>query len=172
MGAACEHDSPAGVEVCNTVLYHADQLVMRWVAERIDGFQVCEGYRALGVVKGGQIAAGVVYDNYNGIHCQASIAAEPGTRWASRPVLRRIFSYPFTTMDVRAVSVLVSTANLASLNLATKLGFWPEAIIKFAAYDGGDLLVLKMFRNECRWLKDGQRRITPSTPGRSRDSAS
>jgi len=42
--------------------------------------------------------------------------------------------------------------NLASLNLATKLGFEIEAMVKFAAHDGSPLVVLKLFRDACRWI--------------------
>lgn len=119
---------------------------------------VSEGARALGVWKQDRIVAGVIYERFNGIHCDVSIAAEAGTPWADRQTLHGLFFYPFETMGCEAISVLVPGSNLASLNLATKLGFAPEAIIGFAAPDGGPLIVLKMFRAQCRWLQNGQRR--------------
>ena len=138
------------------VLYGADDLVAQWVARHIPGFQASPGAKALGVFDGKRIVAGVVFERWNGVHAEVSIAAEPGSRWADRSTLFRLFDYPFRQLDCQALTVVVPQSNLPSLNLATKLGFRPEAIIAFAAHDGGPLIVLKMFREQCRWINDGQ----------------
>lgn len=138
------------------VLYGFDHDVMMWVADRVPGFQPSTGAKALGVVRDGKIIAGVVYDQWNGVHVLASIAADtPG--WASKSSLFHLFSYPFETLGCEAISVLVPSSNLQSLNLATKLGFEPEAIVTFAAHDGSSLIVMKMFREKCRWIGHGQK---------------
>ncbi|MCA0204293.1 MAG: GNAT family N-acetyltransferase [Proteobacteria bacterium] len=138
------------------VLYGADHLVSRWVAKRIPGMSISDGAKALGVVRGTGLVAGVMYERFNGVHCEVSIAAEPGSGWASRSALFKLFAFPFIQLGCHAISVTVPGSNLPSLNLATKLGFKGEAIVAFAAHDGGPLLVLKMFRDECRWISDGQ----------------
>lgn len=138
------------------VLYGADGLVTQWVARHIPGFQASLDAKALGVFDGKRIVAGVVFERWNGVHAEVSIAAEPGSRWADRGTLFRLFDYPFRQIDCLALTVVVPQSNLSSLNLATKLGFKPEAIIAFAAHDGGPLIVLKMFRDQCRWINDGQ----------------
>lgn len=151
-----EHRGVGGVSLVGNVLFGCDDEVARWVAQRIPSMTLDGSERALGVWIGGRLGAGVVYAKWNGVHCEASIAAEPGVAWASRAVLRALFYYPFVTMGCEAVSVAVAASNLPSLNLATKLGFVLEAIIAFAAPDGGPLLVLKMYRGQCRWIEDGQ----------------
>ncbi|MFP4044876.1 MAG: hypothetical protein ACLFTP_09965 [Rhodosalinus sp.] len=145
------------MKVLDRVVYGMDRAVLAWMAQRIPAFVPEAGSTALGVVdRTGTPVAGVAYERYNGIHLDASIAAEPGAAWCSRPVLNRIFSYPFVQMNCRAISVIVPASNLPSINLATKLGFRGEAIVRCAAYDQSDVLVLKMFRDECRWIDHGK----------------
>lgn len=139
-----------------SVLFGADAEVSAWVARQIPSFRPDPSARALGVIKGGALVAGVVYERWNGVHCEASIAAKPGVVWADRRTLHGIFHYPFVQLGCQAISVLVPMHNLPSLNLATKLGFEPQAIIPFAAPGGEPLLVLQQYRNRCRWLDYGQ----------------
>ena len=164
MGRIGEPKSSGGITKVDNVLFGANRQVAEWVAARIPGFEASPRAKALGVINGRDLAAGVVYENWNGVHIEAAIAAEPGTRWASRTTLRHLFAYPFITLGCRAISVSVPSSNLRSLNLATKLGFEPEALVKYAAHDGSTLVVLKAFRENCRWIQDhGQGKSTGST---------
>lgn len=162
MGQASADQVRPSLTVQDRVLYGADRQVAQWVAERIGGGYSTEGNPpALGVVCGTSLGAGVIYERFNGIHCEVAIAAEPGAGWASREVLRRLFSYPFQQLGCAAMTVLVPMSNLPSMNLAAKLGFEPEALIRFAAYDGSDLIVMKAWRDKCRWINHGQKKREP-----------
>ena len=140
------------VRIVDDILYGADAQVARWVAERIPGYRIAPDVRALGVVRDGALIAATTYENFNGVHIEASIAAEPGSGWASRKVMRHLFGYPFVQLGVQAISLTVAANNLPSLNLVTKMGFKPEALIRLAAPDGGDIVVFKMWRDECKWI--------------------
>lgn len=153
MGGTGEHEGRRPV-IRDGVLYGADEAVTKWVAQRIDGFVTFPNSHALGIIQGEDIVAGVVFEHFNGFHCEGSMAALPGSHWANRRTLRAIFEYPFVTMGCKAISALVPSTNLVSLNLVTGMGFQPEAFIKYAAHDGSSLVVLKMFRENCRWIKD------------------
>jgi RimJ/RimL family protein N-acetyltransferase len=146
--------TPPPPRIVDGVLYGADVPVARWVERRVAGYTLHGGERALGVLRGEKLVAGVIYDRFNGIHIEATIAAEAGSAWARRAVLRHLFGYPFHQLGCLAISVVVPSTNRASLNLATKLGFTPEAIVRFAAHDGSSLVVLKMFRDNCKWIGD------------------
>lgn len=135
------------------VLFGFDAEVAQWVSDRISGMSPSPDAMALGVVSGGELIAGVVFERWNGVHVEASIAATDKS-WASRNTLFRLFHYPFNQLGCEAISVIVPSSNPESLNLATKLGFEPEAMIKFAAHDGSTLVVLKMFRNNCKWIEN------------------
>lgn len=171
MGADRQHHARGQLARVGNVLFGADRAVTKWVAARIPGFQIASEAKALGVVKDGQLVAGIVYERFNGVHIEASIAALPDVSWASRGTLFSMFHYPFGTLGCQVISVIVPMSNLASINLASKLGFEPEAIIRFAAHDGSDILVMKMYRKNCRWIQDGQKRRRPArSAGSIRDS--
>lgn len=147
------------------VVFGADAEVAQWVGRSIPGYIASPDAKALGVVKGGQLVAGVVFERWNGVHVEASIVARPRSRWADRRTLFALFHYPFVTLGCRAISVTVPGSNLLSLNLSTKLGFEPKAIIPFAAHDGGPLIVLQQYRETCRWIGDhGERRKSTRGP--------
>lgn len=158
MGPDHQSARPGGLTRHGALVYGADAEIAEWVARRIDGFHRNPEAKAIGVIKGGRVVAGVVYERYNGLHLEASIAAEPGSGWADRKTLFGLFHYPFGTLQCQAISAIVSVANLPSLNLVTKMGFEPEALIKFAAHDGGHLAVMKMYRENCRWIGHGKRK--------------
>ena len=148
------------------VLYGADAIVAKWVARRVPNYTVGPETIALGVIGGKDLVAGVTYERFNGVHMEVAIAAEVGTNWASKETLQSLFAYPFVQLGCEAISVLVPSSNPVSLNLATKLGFEPEALVRFAAHDGSTLVVLKMLRNTCKWIEgDGQKRRRQSASG-------
>lgn len=152
MGPDCEHEGGNRVTLVGRVLFGADDLVIRWAGRAIPGFIPSPGAKALGVVHHGNLVAGVIYERFNGVHMEVAITARTGSPWASRQALKHLFGYPFVQMGCVAISALVPMSNLASLNLATKLGFEPEAYVKYAAPDGSPMVVLKMFRENCRWI--------------------
>lgn len=139
-----------------SVVYGADAEIAQWIATQIPGYVAGADAQALGVFKGGKLVAGVAYERFNGVHCEVSIAAKRGSGWADRKTLFRLFAYPFLQLGCMAISVTVPSSNIESLNLATKLGFQPVALVKFAAPDGSPLVVLQQERINCRWLNHGQ----------------
>lgn len=152
MGRTDQPEGGRGITRLGAVVYGADREVATWIARRIPGYSFSADTKALGVVKGGRLVAGVAFERWNGVHVEASIAARPGSNWADRRTLFALFHYPFGQLGCLAVTVLVPATNLASLNLATKLGFEPQAIIKHAAHDGGALVVLQTYRDTCKWI--------------------
>lgn len=155
------------------LVYGADAVIGPWVARRIPDYHYA-GAPTIGVIRDARIVAGVVYENWNGVHCTASLAAEPRSGWASRRVLFGLFAYPFLQLECEAITALVAASNLRALKADLAMGFKPEAVIRFAAHDGGDLIALKMFRHECRWItRDGQgRRQRAEAAGSGKDGGS
>ncbi|MEM8971354.1 MAG: GNAT family protein [Pseudomonadota bacterium] len=146
------------------VVFGADEEITLWVSKRIPGFEIKEDARALGIIKDNELVAGCVYDGYNGVHCQGSIAAVEGSRWADRRTMFALFFYPFVTLNCKAVSACAASTNLPSLNLLTKMGFQPEALVKYAAHDASTLVVMKMYRENCKWIgRNGQRQQKQDT---------
>lgn len=135
----------------HNVLYGADDFVANWVSRRTGEPVPKPRAGALGIIVGGKMAGGVAYTNWNGANVQVHIAIE-NKRALTRRVLQHLFWYPFVSLKCQAITVLVARSNITSLNLATKLGFTLEAIVRLAAANGDDVLVLKLWRSDCRWI--------------------
>ena len=135
------------------VLYFADEQVSRWVGARLpQPWTYSPDMRALGVMRHGRLAAGVIYHSYNGTNVVCEIAAVPGSGWATRQALYHLFAYPFETLGCQRITVLVNRANRASIKLVLTMGFTPEATLRGSAADGDDIIAFAMFRHECQWI--------------------
>jgi hypothetical protein len=152
MGSTGVDRGGRGLKRDGALVYGADREVIQWVASIIPGFHINPQSTAIGVIKRGELVAGLVYERWNGVNVEMSIGAKPKSGWADKAVLRGIFSYPFLQLECRTITIVVAASNRASLSLVTRLGFEGEAVVRFAADDGGDLIVLKMYREKCRWI--------------------
>lgn len=99
----------------------------------------------------GRLIAGVAFDNYNVAAIQIHVAALPGKNWVTKDLLARVFSYPFEQLGVKKLIGLVGSTNADALRFDLALGFRIEATLK-DAYPDGDLVLLTMTREQCRWL--------------------
>lgn len=90
-----------------------DQAVAAWVARHIPGcergFDTC---RAMGVLDGERLVAGMVYHNWEPEHGVVEISGAAITaRWLTRPVLWQMFAYPFQGIGCQMVLMRVSERN-------------------------------------------------------------
>ena len=135
------------------VLFGADDLVAAFVKTRIP--QVGEAgfkeYTALGVVRNGKMLGGVVYHAYSGFDIQASYAFDSPS-WASRPVLRTLFAYPFVQLGCVRMTGIASRKNKHARDMMDRLGFKLEGVHRKAADGKVDAISYGMLKNECRWI--------------------
>lgn len=124
--------------------------VAQYVGEKVSasGFA---NYTGIGLEQDGKLIAGVLFDYYNGASMNAHIAGE-GKTWLNRRFLHFIFWYPFEQLKIKRLTVLIPRSNSDSLRFVRHLGFELEATLKDAAPDG-DVLLFRMFREQCKWLK-------------------
>lgn len=120
-----------------------------WLCQRI-GYVGTPHLRCLGAVKDGRLIGCVGYDDWNGASCQMHMAGEPG--WLTRSFLRAAFAYPFLEAGCRTVLAVVAASNARALDIDRRLGFREVARLEEAAPDG-DLVVMQLRRNDCRWLE-------------------
>jgi RimJ/RimL family protein N-acetyltransferase len=113
-----------------------------------------EGMSGLGLKRQGQMVAGVLYEGFSGSTVWMHVAAEPGRRWMSRDYLRACFAYPFEQLGVNAVRGWVNADNHDARRFDEHLGFSCEATLSQAGPGGVDVLIYRMRRQECRFLKD------------------
>jgi RimJ/RimL family protein N-acetyltransferase len=120
-------------------LLHGPELtaaLAEWAAERIadvgpQGFGPCW---AVGIVRGGTLAAVVVFHSYDphAGTAQVSIAADT-PKWASRQVIGAILGVAFCGRlgaPVRKVWVMVAHTNARALRCVKRIGFVREAVLR------------------------------------------
>ena len=135
-----------------------------WVADELElGFHAGRS-AAIGLVKDGEIVAGVIYEGWN----RRSIIAHIAIKGRMTPsFLAAIFDYPFNVCGVEKVICHVEIGNIESARLAENMGFVPEATLA-DCHPNGDIVLYTMKRADCRFLEDryGQK-INTSRAGSS-----
>lgn len=126
-----------------------------WVCNRTNGVYTAEDSYAIGVVSNGEVKAGVVFDHWNGKSVAMHVAVED-PRAITRKFTWLCFDYAFNQIGADKLLGFVAQDNEDALNFDLKLGFEVEAVVRDAC-PGGDLLILTMTREQCRWLKLGER---------------
>lgn len=126
--------------------------VLKWVQQRVklpaNGSMV-----GIGLERDGDLVAGVLYEGYNGHNIWMHVAGEPGRRWMTREFLRTCFSYPFEQLGCKRVSGYVELSNFDAIRFDEHVGFQREAVLTGAASDGGDVGLYVMWRDQCRFLR-------------------
>ena len=133
--------------------------VGRWVAAQTGGAYFAEKSQAIGLVRDGQLTAGVIYENWNGksIICHIAFLGR-----LSKEFLGLVYRYPFLTCGAEKIIAPITSNNAAALRLVQKMGFTEEARLTDAA-PGGDVVFLTLARDKCRFLGDRYGQISIST---------
>lgn len=128
------------------------QRIAEWVAAQTGcSAEAWAGYVCLGLEDStGMLVAGVVLESYNGRNANVHVAGV-GRQWLNRNMLTSFFHYCFNHLKLMRLTGLVAASNGAALVFDKHLGFRYEATLVDAAPDG-DLVVLVMRREDCRYL--------------------
>jgi RimJ/RimL family protein N-acetyltransferase len=112
----------------------------------------------------GKLAGGVIVQNYTGEggSCCLHVASWEGD-WLTRNFLWVTAKHCFDYLKCRKVLGYVFSTQEQVLAFDRKLGFREEARI-LDAVPGGDLVILSMCREECRWLKYPPRNLIAKGP--------
>ncbi len=132
------------------MIYLDSDVIGPWVCEKAGGQWVAGNGQTIGLLKDGELVAGVIYEQFNGANIVCHIRGEPG--WANRKYLATIFDYPFNQLRVNRITVPVNGKNETSKRLVTHMGFELECSLARANPDG-DLLLFRMFREDCKYLR-------------------
>jgi hypothetical protein len=112
--------------IVGSVVYGADNAVLKWVSEHVPvlmGREPDRAFAALGVVRHGQLVAGVVFHNYRPeISVEITIAAT-SPLWALPDTMRRLFSYPFEQLKVPKLLCVVGRKNKRCRKFTEGLGW-------------------------------------------------
>lgn len=107
--------------------------------------------RGLCLRRDDETIAAVIFDDFNGYNVFMHCAAIPGKKWLNRHFLYEAFKHPFVTLGAGRITLWIERTNTASCSFARNLGFRHETTLERAAQDGGDVVIYKMFREECRY---------------------
>ena len=114
----------------------------------------------IGALRDGRPHGGFLYTGYLGASIHVHMAGTD-EKWCSPDLLALAFHYPFVQLGVAKLIAPVPSTNELALSQDLRCGFVVEAIIQDAIPDG-DLFILTMRREQCRFLG---RRIRGFTPG-------
>lgn len=99
----------------------------------------------------GRLLGGVIYDGYTH-NCIFIHQAGFDKRWLTGNMLWIAFDYPFNKLKVAKLAGTIPSSKPGLLAFNKKLGFVEECRIK-DAYPDGDMIVMTMTREQCKWLK-------------------
>jgi RimJ/RimL family protein N-acetyltransferase len=106
--------------------------------------------RVIASVRGDTLLGGFTYEKFNGASIVMHVRSfDP--HWLSQDLLWVAFHYPFVQLGCKMALGFIRSSNQKALAFVNKLGFKEEHRIRDAC-PHGDLVVLTMRREECRWL--------------------
>jgi len=105
----------------------------------------------------GELLGGVIYESLIS-NCVFMHQAGFSKTWLSPDMLWLVFHYPFCQLKVDKVCGTVPFSKQELVDFNCRLGFQVEARIK-DAYKDGDLVIMTMRKEDCRWLKHKPRTI-------------
>ncbi len=110
-------------------------------------------YEAIGLEKGGDLIAGVVYTDYNESDgdLQLHIAATT-PRWCTKNTIRMFLDYPFNQLDCVRVTCLCAADNLRIATFLDGIGFTREGVLRKAFGRKVDAIIFGMLKEDCYWL--------------------
>jgi RimJ/RimL family protein N-acetyltransferase len=112
--------------------------------------------------RNGELTGGMLYNNYTGSSINIHIAGfDP--RWGDRDLVWVGFDYPFNQLGCTKVFGQVPASNKQALEFDLKLGFKIETVIR-DVFPDGDLYVVSMSKDDCRWLNLKPRNIASRLP--------
>jgi len=102
----------------------------------------------------GELIGVAAFNNITPVLCQFHVTSKT-PYWVTKDLLYKIFDYPFNKLKVKVILAPICKDNHKSLNFGRKLGFVKVADIPYAHQDG-DLIVMAMKRDQCKWLQQGE----------------
>lgn len=129
-------------------------LLWAWLNARV-GVEWSDEFRAVGLVKNDCLIAVAGYNGFTGRSCVMHSAIDDPAG-VDRTFIRAAFEYPFEQLNLVEVLAPVMEENEKAMNFDLKLGFKEVYRIAGGSPDGGDIILLRMRREECRWIKENR----------------
>ena len=117
------------------------------------------GSQAIGLERDGGIAAGIIYEDWNGasIVCHIAIRGR-----ANKQFLLAISEFAFNTCAVHKIIAPVYSSNEKAMTMVRKMGFVKEGILRNAE-PNGDIVLWTLTKSQCKYLGERYHGKTCST---------
>jgi len=134
---------------------HDQPRLLHWAAlQKGDGWW--PDAQAIGIyhktTKPSDLCAVVVLERIGRHTADVHIKSDGRRRWASRRIVKALFSIAFDTLDLNRMEARIATGNVASLQLVKRLGFRLEATLRDGHGPGRDAILAAITRKDCRWI--------------------
>ena len=133
------------------LVYDQKERIGAWVAELTGQESSWGSFYAMGVVRGDDIIAGVVINNFNTSNATCHIAISQQTKMIV-PLFEAVCDYAFRQCKLKRLTGMVPMNEPAVIEFDKHLGFEEEFVMKDGAADS-DMQVLVMWPDKCRWLR-------------------
>lgn len=103
--------------------------------------------------EGGKNLMVVAFNAFMGRVCQIHVAMADGFHFSPREFLRALFHHAFVTFGVRKLLGIVNSKNTRALRYDLHIGFVEEYRLHGLHDDGGDIVIVSMTPEQCRYLE-------------------
>lgn len=101
----------------------------------------------------GSLRSVVVFDRFSSNDCCVHVASDGTRAWMTRGFILQVFAYPFLQREQHRLTALVPSRNKDSLEFCDAFGFVREGLMREAADDGDDIVLLGLLRRDCRFIR-------------------
>lgn len=130
--------------------FFADRLGLKWADDFRGVLHVPDEFKNAPASMD-HVAVAVGYNGFMGKTCCMHVVIQRPEAMSPR-IVRQAFEFPFLVCDCVAVLGMVDSSNAAALDFDTRLGFKEIDRIPNGALEG-DLVIFRMTRADCRWLR-------------------
>lgn len=138
------------------LIYGEEHKLLPWAQERV-GVTFRRDAYTIGLEKGSELAAVVVFDGFSDVDANIHIASDGSARWMNKALLLATFNYAFVQLGLRRLTGLVPADNEQALKFDEHLGFVREGYHPHASKTG-DIVSLGMLRESCRFIAPEHRK--------------
>jgi RimJ/RimL family protein N-acetyltransferase len=130
--------------------FFADRLGLKWSDDFRGVLHVPDMFKGA-TASMDHVAVAVGYNGFIGRTCCMHVVIQKPEAMSPR-IVREAFEFPFNVCNCTAVLGMVDSVNAAALDFDRRLGFVEIDRIPEGALEG-DLVIFRMTRAECRWLR-------------------
>ncbi|MDF3073475.1 MAG: hypothetical protein K0S54_1142 [Alphaproteobacteria bacterium] len=134
------------------LVYGEEERLLPWARERIGIEAFRPDARAIGLERGGELVAVVVFDNWSDVDAHIHIASDGTRRWMSKELLLATFAFAFTQAGLLRLTGMVDETNAQALAFDEHLGFVREGYHPEAGGPGVAMISLGLTKSRCRFI--------------------